>query len=218
MVASFSPNGHCVALGTNEGIYSIVRLGCLLGIDLVPLNLEGGVEKLPPWALNEVLYRSGDGPSFIQRHMRNGEQDNLQRVAKILKEHPDAIYAFDRKAKEGAFDTVILLRKPNLLKLAVQALVDGNLGLNSDSILTSDIPHKAMSTLEELVEHYDPQLVVDIMKEMVFVKVPYSKPMPVQAKDVQVNIVWYASRPRQSLFTFLLILLITNRNAGVILA
>lgn len=187
MVASFSPNGQCLALATNEGIYSIVRLGCLLGIDFVPLDLSGGVEQLPSWALSEVLYRSGDGPSFIQRHMMTGEQDNLQRVAKILQQHPEAIYAFDRRANESCFNTAITLRKPNLLKLAVTALVDGNLRLNSDSILTSDIPEKALLTLEEMIEHYDPQLVVDILRDMAFVKVPFSRPMAVTEKDVLVR-------------------------------
>lgn len=143
MVASFSPNGECLALGTSEGIYSIVRMGPLLGINLAPLDLKGGVEQLPAWALNEVLFRSGDGPSFIQRHMRKGDQDNLQRVAKLLELYPDAIYTFDRNANEGCFDTALLLRKPNLLKLAVSTLVDGTLKLNSDAILTSSIPIKA---------------------------------------------------------------------------
>ena len=70
MKASFSPNGQCLILGSSEGIYSIVRLGPLLGIDLVPLDMHGGVEQLPPWALKEVLFRTGDGPSFIQRHSK----------------------------------------------------------------------------------------------------------------------------------------------------
>jgi hypothetical protein len=167
-----------------------------MGINLVPLNLEGGVEKLPSWAFNEVLFRSGNGPSYIQRHMRKGEQDNLQRVAKILQQNPEALYAFDRKENEGAFDTAILLRKPNLLKLAVQALVDGNLGLNSDRILTSDIPQKALTTLEEMIDHYDPLLVVDILRDMAFVKVPFSKPMAIEAKDLQVSaLLWMAIAP-----------------------
>lgn len=70
MKASFSPNGQCLIIGSSEGIYSIVRLGPLLGIDLVPLDMHGGVEQLPEWALKEVLFRSGDGPSFIQRHSK----------------------------------------------------------------------------------------------------------------------------------------------------
>lgn len=187
MVGSFSPNGQCLALGTSEGVYSMVRLGPLLGLDLVPLDLEGGVEQLPDWALNEVLYRSGDGPSFIQRHMRKGDQDNLQRVAKILRHHPEAMYAYDREANEGCFDTALLLRKPNLLKLAVTSLVDGNLKLDSDAILTSSIPTKAREALEEIIENYPPELVVDILGEMTFVKVPFSKPMVVKASDCQVR-------------------------------
>lgn len=185
MIACFSPNGQCLALGTAEGIYSIVRLGPLLGVDLVPLNLSGGVEQLPAWALNEVLYRSGDGPSFIQRHMRKGDQDNLQRVAQILEIHPEAIYVFDRRANEGCFDTALLLRKPNLLKLAVMALVDGNLKLDSDAVLTSTIPMKARMALEEIIENYPPELVVDLMEKMTFLKVPFSKPMIVKEGDCQ---------------------------------
>lgn len=185
MVASFSPNGQCLALATADAIFCIVRLGPLLGVDLVPLDLSGGVEQLPPWALNEVLYRSGDGPSFIQRHMRKGEQDNLQRVADILKQHPEAIYAFDREANEGCFDTALLLRKPNLLKLAVMALTDGNLKLDSDAILTSSIPDKARAALGEITENYPPELVVDIMQKFTFMKVPFSQPMLIKEEDCQ---------------------------------
>ena len=188
MTASFSPNGQFLALGTAEGLYSIVRLGPLLGIDLVPLDLNGGVEQLPRWALNEVLYRSGDGPSFIQRHMLKGDQDSLQRVAKILHHHPGAIYAFDRQTNEGCFDTALLLRKPNLLKLAVMSLVDRNLKLDSDAIMTSPIPMKARVALVELIENHPSELVVDIMQEMTFVKVPFSTPMIVDERECRVSL------------------------------
>jgi hypothetical protein len=185
MVASFSPNGQCLAMGTAEGVYSILRLGPLLGVDLVPLDLSGGVEELPAWALNEVIFRSGDGPSFIQRHMRKGDQDNLQRVAKILELHPEAIYAFDRRAKEGFFDTALLLRKPNLLKLTVMALIDGKLKLSSDAILTSNIPEKARIALVEIIENYPPSLVVDLFERMAFLKVPYAEPQLLNEGDCQ---------------------------------
>ena len=88
--------------------------------------------------------------------VRKGEQDNLLRVAKILEQHPEAIYAFDRKANEGCFDTALLLRKPNLLKLAVTSLVGGNLKLEGDAILTSSIPFKAREALEEIIENFPP--------------------------------------------------------------
>ena len=120
--------------------------------------------------------------------MRKGDQDNLLRVAKILQQHPEAIYAFDRQAKEGCFDTALLLRKPNLLKLAVTSLVGGNLKLEGDAILTSSIPMKAREALEEIIENFPPEMVVDILSEMTFMKVPFSQPLIVKAKDCQVRI------------------------------
>ncbi|CAB9511665.1 WD domain, G-beta repeat [Seminavis robusta] len=174
MISSFSPNGQCLGLGTAEGIYSITRLGPLLGVDLAPLEL--GVDP-------EVLYRSGDGPSFIQRLMRKGDQDSLHLVAKILHQHPEAIYAFDRQAKESCFDTALILRKPNLLKLAVMILVDGNLKLDSDAIMTSPIPLKARMALDTILQEYSPEFVVDIMRAMTFLKVPFSSPMVMKEGD-----------------------------------
>jgi len=120
--------------------------------------------------------------------MRKGDHDSLQRVAAILQQHPEAIYAFDRQANETCFDTALHLRKPNLLKLAVTALVDGSLtALDSDAILTSHIPEQARVTLNEMIENYSPQLVVDIMAAMTFIKVPFSQPMIVKETDCLVR-------------------------------
>ena len=77
--ASFSPNGRFLALGSTSETYSLIRLGPFLDICLIPLNLKNGVESLPEWALNEALYHSSMGPSFLQRHMIVGGADNLRR-------------------------------------------------------------------------------------------------------------------------------------------
>jgi len=37
--------------------------------------------------------------------------------------------------------------------------------------------------LDEIIENYPPELVVDIFRDMTFIKVPFSKPMLVKAKD-----------------------------------
>jgi hypothetical protein len=186
LVASFSPSGLYLALGSANGDYSLVQLGPLLGTNLIPLTLEGGTEHLPPWALQEALYRSGDGPSFVQRHMIKGGSDNLQRVATILREYPCSIYTFNRSTKENCFDTALALNKPNLVKLAVTTLCDGTLDPRHDgekNFLTTDIPMRGRETLLDIVENYPPDFIVDILKKTTFMKVPFTGPRMVKSGD-----------------------------------
>jgi hypothetical protein len=173
--ASFSPNGKYLALGSSNEPYLIVRLGPLLGIDLVPL--DNGTISFPRWALKETLFRSGFGPSLVQRHMIHGSQDCLQWVANTLREYPDTIYTRNRLRNEGCFDTALRLRKMKLLQLAMTALVDGSLEATNEgrrSILTTDLPDIGRNTLEAMVARHSPELIVDIMKRMAFVKVPFT--------------------------------------------
>jgi hypothetical protein len=72
--ADFSSDGLHLAIGSASETV-LIRLGCFLGTDLVPLTWKVGVEGLPAWARNEVLYRSGYGPSFVQRLMGKGRGD-----------------------------------------------------------------------------------------------------------------------------------------------
>lgn len=165
-----------MALGCSNETYSVVRLGPLLGIDFVPLS--GGMALLPPWAQDETLFRSGYGPSLVQRHMIHGSQDSLQWVASTLKEYPDAIYTVNRFRKEGCLDTALRLQKMKLLRLAVTTLVNGSLDSRNGgrrSILTTDIPEIGRKTLEAMIAKHHPDLIVQILKEMTFVKVPFTR-------------------------------------------
>ena len=180
LVAEFSPNGSCLVLGGSDtDSYTLVRLGPFLSIDLFPIGTEVSWESLPTWALNEVLFRSGYGPSFIQRHMIKGGHENLARVAEILRHHSDALYAFNRQTGEGCFDTALALKRPTLLKLAVTMLVDGTLEDSHDgqkSILTTEIPLRGRQTLLDFVENYPPDFIVNILHSMTFTKVPFTEP------------------------------------------
>jgi WD40 repeat protein len=184
--ASFAPSGRYLALGSESDNYKLIRLGPFLGVDLVPLTLEGGVSDLPAWALKESLYRSGEGPSFLQRHMLRGGSDNLRRVSAILRDHPHAIYTFDRQTGEGCFDTALRLKKPGLVKLVVLSLVDGTLDPTSDketNFLTTNIPQRVRETLADIVENYPPDYIVDIFNGMTFMKVPFTGPRVVESGD-----------------------------------
>jgi hypothetical protein len=176
LAASFSPSGKYLALGSSNEAYSVVRLGPLLGIDFIPLSR--GISRLPSWALDETLFRSVNGPSLVQRHMIHGSQDSLQWVASTLKQFPDAIYTSNRYRKEGCLDTALRLRKMKLLRLAVTTLVDGSLEARNEgkrSILTTHIPEVGRKTLEAMIAKHPPELIVQILKEMTFVKVPFTR-------------------------------------------
>ena len=176
LTASFSPNGHYLALGGASESYSIIRLGPFLSLDLIPLTSKDGIENiLPNWALTEALYRSGDGPSFLQRHMLAGGAENLRRVAATLRDHPTSIHTFNRSTSEGFFETVLALKRPNLLKLAVSVLVDGTLDMEGESnLLTTDLPDRGKEILVDITSNYPPEFVVETLRTMVFVKVPFA--------------------------------------------
>jgi hypothetical protein len=182
--ADFSPDGLHLVIGSADES-AMIRLGPFLGIDLVPMVWKSVAEGLPSWAWNEVLYRSGYGPSFVQRLMGKGGTDNLQQVAEILQEHPDAVYAFDRETGDDCFNTALMLKKPNLLKLAVTTLVDGTLDSSEDgqrSLLTTHIPEQGRTSLADLIENYPSEFVVDILNEMTFMKVPFTKPRAIESQ------------------------------------
>jgi WD40 repeat protein len=181
--ASFSPTGMFLALGSANEDYKILRLGPFLAINLIPLALDGGIEQIPPWALKEALFRSWDGPSFVQRHMITGESDNLRRVASILRSYPNAIYTFNRRTGEGSFTTAVQQKIPNLLKLAMVTLVDGTLApKNNDdkNFITTDIPYQGRQILADIVKNYPPEFAVDVFKAITFLKVPFTVPKVVK--------------------------------------
>jgi hypothetical protein len=184
---AFSATGSHLALGSANDDYSVLRLGPLLGIDLIPLTLKADTE-LPAWALNEAFYRSGYGPSFVQRQMINGSRESLQRVAIILRQHPDAVHAFNRLSGEGCFDTALSLWRPNLLKLALTTLVDGTVEADGRrSILTTSLPTKARAALASMIALYPTDMSVDVLQTVRFVKVPFTHPRVFGSGDQKVT-------------------------------
>lgn len=173
--AAFSPNGMYLALGNTHESYVVIRLGALLGIDLVPLDLTFG--KLPDWALHQTLFRSAFGPTLVQRHMIRGNSDSIAWVNSILKEYPDAIYAVDRSRSEGCLETALRLKKAKLLQVSVKTIVDGTLekqGGGKRSILTTRIPDIGRETLEAMLVSHPAALIVEILQSLTFVKVPFT--------------------------------------------
>ena len=105
-------------------------------------------------------------------------------VAAILHKYPTSIHSFDRRNKEGFFDTVLVLGKPSLLKLAATVLVDGTLDADSqNNVLTTALPCRGKEILVEILDHYPPELAVEILGSMAFVKVPFADPRFVDDGD-----------------------------------
>jgi len=191
--ASLSPTGEYLVLGCASGDYSIVRLGPLLATDLIPLSPTSELSSLPSWALNEALYRSGNGPSLVQRYMLHGSPESVRLVAALLQCNPDALYTFNRTTGEGCFDTALSLQKPNLLKLTLTILVDGTLEAETNnggkrSILTTDLPESGSAALYNMIFH-QPQLIHDILASMTFIKVPFTQPHEFHRNDFHVSAV-----------------------------
>eukprot|EP00977_Amphora_coffeiformis_P009223 scaffold2102_cov161-Amphora_coffeaeformis.AAC.7 len=182
--AAFSPGGAHLVLGCGDGTYGMVRLGPFLGIDLVPLTLQGGITELPPWALAEVLYRSADGPSIVQRHMMKGGTENLRRVSSILDQFPRALYAYNRRTGETFFHTALRMKKPHLLKLVVTAMVTGSLDRIDErsSILTTSYPRLGRQAMDEIVRKYSAEMIGEIFQAMTFLKVPFAEPRAAETK------------------------------------
>ncbi len=171
LAAKFSPTGKFLALGDQEG-YRIVRLGPLFGIDLVPLQ-----PILPQCVLSETLFRSGNGPSLVQRFMINGDKECLKWVAATLKSSPDCMYTFDRKHGERCLDTALRLHKIKLLQLFVTTLVDGSLDAENkqQSILTTDIPQEGKKALQIMIQCHPPEYTIAVLRSMTFIKVPFTQ-------------------------------------------
>jgi hypothetical protein len=90
--------------------------------------------------------------------------------------NPDAVYAFDRSTNETFFDTALQMRRPAILKLAVSALVNGTYDSSHDwSILTTRLPQQARDSLVDMVANGSPDLVSEILSDMVFMKVLHGK-------------------------------------------
>ena len=182
--AAFSPGGAHLVLGSGDDSYGMVRLGPFLGIDYVPLTLQGEISELPSWALAEVLFRSADGPSFVQRLMMKGGTDNLRLVSSILQEFPGALYAYNRKNGETFFHTALRMKKPHLLKLVVTAMVNGSLDRidEKSSILSTSYPRMGRQAMDEIVYKYSDEMIGEIFQAMTFLKVPFVEPRTSETK------------------------------------
>jgi Ion transport protein len=186
MSASFSPNGIYLALGSANECYKILRLGPMLGTDLIPLTFDGGAISLPEDILQQTLFHSGDGPSLLQRHLVRGGSDNLRRVSALLHEYPKAVYTVNRQTGEGCFETVLRLQKPGMVKLFLVSLVDGTFLATNEmqaTFLTTPLPHLGRQALTDIVKNYPPEFIVDIFKALTFMKVPFGYPRSVQNTD-----------------------------------
>uniref|UniRef100_A0A7S4HP16 Ion transport domain-containing protein n=2 Tax=Odontella aurita TaxID=265563 RepID=A0A7S4HP16_9STRA len=182
----FSANGQHLAIDSEKGDAKVVHLGPFLSTQFIPL--QGGIEHLPEWRLNEAIYRSGQGPSLIQRYMRDGSVDSLKQAAFILEQYPDAIFTFDRTNGENCYDTALAMRRPNLLKVMLLQIVKGQRltehGRSDKSCyLSNKITQIGVEILLDMLAHYPPEYVVQILSEMTFVKVPFTEPRVCSPSD-----------------------------------
>ena len=179
-------NGQYVAISHANGEVELIKLGPLLSIDYTPL---GRVLDLPKWALNEIIYRSPEGPSFLQRCMLDGSKESIMCAENILSEAPESVLTFDRTTGVGCFETAVELRKPNVMTLIMTPVVDGTLDSGSawsSSLLTTSMPIDGFLTLRDLILHHPPGFAIDILSKMTFMKVPFAKPRKCSVEDMKV--------------------------------
>ncbi len=176
-------SGQYLALAYANGDVKIVKLGPLLSIDYTRLE---NVLDLPDWAKQEVIYRSPEGPSFLQRCMLNGSKDSLMCAGSILEEAPESVLTFDRTTGVGCFETAVDLGKPNIMTLILTPVVDGTLDSRSawsSSLLTTTMPMDGYLTLRELILNHPPGHSTEILSKMTFMKVPFADPRRCHVDD-----------------------------------
>lgn len=186
LCSRFSPSGLYLGMGFSNESYSMLRMGPFLGTDIFPMHIDERVSKMPVWALNEVMYRSVDGPSLVQRHMMEGGPANLRRLKTIVKEHPNAIFAFDRLSGKGFFDTALALGKPKMLQLALTALVDGTIESNSSgtrSVLDTETTLRGREALTFVLERFPADVTVAVFDAIAFARVPFTEPRVVDKRQ-----------------------------------
>lgn len=175
MNIEFSGSGaQYVAISHANGDVKIIKLGPLLSIDYTPLQ---GMLDLPDWAKEEVMFRSPEGPSFLQRCMLEGSKESLICAESVLEEAPESVLTFDRTTGVGCFETAVELRKPNIMKLILTPVVDGTLDSRSawsSSLLTTTMPVDGFLTLRDLIMNHPPGYATDILSKMTFMKVPFA--------------------------------------------
>lgn len=165
-----------LAISHANGDVKIIKLGPLLSIDYVPLY---GTLEFPSWAKDEIMYRSPEGPSLLQRCMLDGSKESLLCAEGILDYAPESVLTFDRTTGVGCFETAVELRKPNIMKLILTPVVDGSLDSRSawsSSLLTTTIPIDGFLTLRDLILNHPSRYATDILNKMTFMKVPFAPP------------------------------------------
>ncbi len=187
-VAFSGTSGQYLAIGHADGETDIIQLGPLLSVDFVPLGPV--IHEIPEWALDQSIYRSPEGPSFLQRCMYEGSKQSLMCAAKILKEAPSTVLTFDRSSGIGCFETAVQLRKPNIMQLILTTLVDGTLETKngwSSSVMTTTMPIDGFLTLRDLILHHPPGFATDVLRTMTFIKVPFVAPIKVRSAELKVS-------------------------------
>jgi hypothetical protein len=176
-------NAQFLAISHANGDVKVIKLGPLLSIDYVPLR---GLLDFPIWAKNEIMYRSPEGPSLLQRCMLDGSKESLACAEGILNEAPESVLTFDRTTGVGCFETAVELRKPNIIKLILTPVVDGSLDSRSEwssSLLTTTIPIDGFLTLRDLILNHPSRYATDILNKMTFMKVPFASPRRCHLND-----------------------------------
>ena len=188
-VAFSGVNGAHLALDSDIDDAKIVHLGPFLSTEFIPLI--SGINGLPAWAVNEAVFRSGYGPSLIQRYMEDGSGDNLKQAAALMEKYPDASYTMNRLSGEGCYDTALRLRRPNLLTILFLKIVSGDIDADHDgtgTLLTSEITHRGANIILHMLLHHPPKFVTEILSKMSFVKVPFTEPRACSLSDPQVSL------------------------------
>jgi len=177
MGVEFSGYGcQFLAINLAEGSVQIIKLGPLLSIDHTPLNR---ILDLPYWAAQEIIYRSPEGPSYLQRCILDGSKQSIICAESVLRQCPESVLTFNRTTGVGCFETAVELRNPNIMRLIISPVMDGTLDTSSawsSSLLTTSMPVDAYLTLRDLIINHPPGFATDTIRKMTFVKVPFAKP------------------------------------------
>lgn len=177
MGVEFSGYGcQFLAITLAEGLVKITKLGPLLSIDHTPLSK---ILDLPYWAAQEIIYRSPEGPSYLQRCILDGSKESIICAESVLRQCPESVLTFNRSTGVGCFETAVELKNPNTMKLIISPVLDGTLDTYSawsSSLLTTSMPVDAYLTLRDLIINHPPGFATDTIRKMTFVKVPFAKP------------------------------------------
>jgi len=95
-----------------------------------------------------------------------------------LNNSPEAMLTFNRLTGVGCFEAAVELRKPNVMKLIMNTVVDGTLegkSQLSNSMMTTTMPIDGLLTLTNMIEHHPPEFATEILAKMTFIKVPFSQ-------------------------------------------